>query len=103
MSPNADQTPAAAAGLSTQEAQARLGQFGPNEPAAATHYSPVHDLLHIFLNPPTRSYFVFAAAANAVNLLLVEAAKRILLHSTARKNGARRGNSGGDRSPGLAR
>ncbi len=34
MSPNAVETPVAIAGLTAQEAAARLDQFGPNEPAA---------------------------------------------------------------------
>ena len=41
MATNADETPLTAAGLSALEAHARLAQFGPNEPAATTHYSPV--------------------------------------------------------------
>ena len=51
MSPNADQTRVAAAGLTSQEAQARLGQFGPNEPAATQHHSFFSDLWHAFANP----------------------------------------------------
>ena len=55
---------AASAGLTAQEAEARLAQFGPNEPAATTHYSPVADLLHLFLNPLTL-ILLFAAGASA--------------------------------------
>jgi Mg2+-importing ATPase len=54
----------ASAGLTAQEAEARLAQFGPNEPAATTHYSPVADLLHMFLNPLTL-ILLFAAGASA--------------------------------------
>jgi Mg2+-importing ATPase len=64
MLPDADETPAAAAGLTAKEAQARLAQFGANEPAAATHYSPVADLLHMFMNPLTL-ILLFAAGASA--------------------------------------
>jgi Mg2+-importing ATPase len=54
----------AAAGLTSSGAEARLAQFGPNEPAATTHYSPVVDLLHMFLNPLTL-ILLFAAGASA--------------------------------------
>ncbi len=64
MSPIADQTPASTAGLTAQEAEARLSQFGANEPAATTHYSPVADLLHVFMNPLTL-ILLFAAGASA--------------------------------------
>jgi Mg2+-importing ATPase len=60
---NNDEARAASAGLTTQEAQARLGQFGPNEPAATTHYSPVADLLHMFLNPLTLILLIAAGAS----------------------------------------
>ena len=61
---NVDEAPLAFPGLTAQEAEARLGQFGPNEPAATTHYSPVADLLHKFMNPLTL-ILLFAAAASA--------------------------------------
>jgi Mg2+-importing ATPase len=51
MSSNANETPAAMAGLTAEEAQARLDQFGPNEPAATKHHSFLSDLLHAFANP----------------------------------------------------
>jgi Mg2+-importing ATPase len=63
MLPNPDEA-AAAAGLSAEEAQARLAQFGPNEPTATAHYSPVADLLHMFMNPLTL-ILLFAAGASA--------------------------------------
>ncbi len=64
MPPSDDGVPAASAGLTAQEAEARLAQFGPNEPAATTHYSPVADLLHLFLNPLTL-ILLFSAGASA--------------------------------------
>ncbi len=51
MSPNANQTQTATAGLTPQEAAARLDQFGPNEPTATQHHSFLSDLLHAFSNP----------------------------------------------------
>jgi Mg2+-importing ATPase len=51
MPTNVDETSVAAAGLTTQEAEARLVQFGPNEPAAKERHSFVSDLLHAFANP----------------------------------------------------
>ncbi|MGA8741980.1 MAG: HAD-IC family P-type ATPase, partial [Terracidiphilus sp.] len=63
MAPSADETLATAAGLSAQEAQARLDQFGPNDPALTTHYSPVADLLHIFTNPLTLILLLAAVAS----------------------------------------
>ncbi len=44
-------TQVAITGLTPQEAQARLDQFGPNEPAATKHHSFLSDLLHVFMNP----------------------------------------------------
>ena len=64
MPPNVDGVPVAPAGLTAQEAEVRLTQLGPNEPAATTHYSPVADLLHMFLNPLTL-ILLFAAGASA--------------------------------------
>src|SRR5271157_1782600 len=50
---NETQAAASAAlnGLTSQEATARLGQFGPNDPAPPKHHSAVLDFLHLFLNP----------------------------------------------------
>ncbi len=64
MSPNTDETQVAITGLTTQEAEARLNQFGPNEPAAAQHHSILSDLLHGFRNPLVL-ILVIAAAASA--------------------------------------
>jgi Mg2+-importing ATPase len=51
MSPNAAETHFAIIGLTAQEAEARLDQFGPNEPAATQHHSIFSGLLHGFMNP----------------------------------------------------
>jgi Mg2+-importing ATPase len=40
-----------ATGLTSAEAAAKLEEFGPNEPFAAKHRSPIVDLLLLFLNP----------------------------------------------------
>ena len=64
MSSNANQNPAAIAGLSAQDAEARLNQFGPNEPAATKHHSFLSDLLHAFSNPLVL-ILVIAAVASA--------------------------------------
>ena len=53
MSPNAAETPVAIAGLTVQEAQARLDRFGPNELTATQYHSFLSDLLHVFMNPLT--------------------------------------------------
>ncbi len=64
MSTNIDETRAAKTGLTAEEAQARLDQFGPNEPAATQHYSFFSDLLHAFANPLVL-ILVMAATASA--------------------------------------
>ena len=64
MSPNADETHVAITGLTAQEAEARLDQFGPNEPAATQHHSFLSDLLHAFMNPLVL-ILVIAATASA--------------------------------------
>ena len=51
MHPGTGETSAAIVGLTAQEAEARLGQFGPNEPAATQQRSFLSDLLHEFTNP----------------------------------------------------
>jgi Mg2+-importing ATPase len=51
MSPNSSQTQVKITGLTPQEAEARLDQFGPNEPATTQHHSLLSDLLHAFSNP----------------------------------------------------
>ena len=42
---------AAVLGLTSQEAAARLQQFGPNDPAGRRRSSAIAELLHLFLNP----------------------------------------------------
>ncbi len=64
MSTNTDETPAAKTGLTAEEAQARLDQFGPNEPAATKHHSFLADLLHAFASPLVL-ILVMAATASA--------------------------------------
>ncbi len=64
MPPAADETRATIAGLTAQEADARLKQFGPNEPAATQHHSVLSDLLHPFMNPLVL-ILVIAAVASA--------------------------------------
>ncbi len=64
MSPNAAETQVATAGLTAQEAEVRLGRFGPNEPAATQHHSALSDLLHVFMNPLVL-ILVIAAVASA--------------------------------------
>jgi Mg2+-importing ATPase len=51
MLPNTNQTQRAISGLTPQEAEARLAQFGPNEPAATQHHSFLFDFLHAFSSP----------------------------------------------------
>ena len=58
------ETQAAIAGLTAEEAAARLDQFGPNEPAAAKRHSFLSDLLHVFMNPLVL-ILVIAATASA--------------------------------------
>ena len=63
MQPGADQTRAAIAGLTAQEAEARLEQFGANEPAATQHQSFLSDLLHQFTNPLVLILIIAAVAS----------------------------------------
>ena len=60
----ADETHAAIAGLTAEEAAARLDQYGPNEPASTQQHSFLHDLLHVFMNPLVL-ILVIAAVASA--------------------------------------
>jgi Mg2+-importing ATPase len=53
MSPNAAKTPVGITGLTSQEAEARLGRFGPNEPAATQRHSLLSAVLRVFMNPLT--------------------------------------------------
>ena len=63
MSPNAEETRVAIAGLTAQEAEARLDRFGPNEPAAAHRRSFLSDLLHEFSNPLVLILIIAAIAS----------------------------------------
>lgn len=63
MPPNPDQTPVGIAGLTAQEAEARLGKFGPNEPAATQQRSFLSDLLHQFTNPLVLILIIAAVAS----------------------------------------
>jgi Mg2+-importing ATPase len=51
MSPNANEALVALAGLTAQEAEARLDRFGPNEPAATHHHSFLSDVVRAFMSP----------------------------------------------------
>jgi Mg2+-importing ATPase len=64
MSPNTNQTPITITGLTAQEAEARLEQFGSNEPAAAQRHSFSSDVLHAFMSPLVL-ILVIAAVASA--------------------------------------
>jgi len=64
MSSNTSQAQVAITGLTAQEAEARLGQFGPNEPTATQHHSFLSDFLHAFISPLVL-ILVIAAAASA--------------------------------------
>jgi len=54
---------AAAQGLTSQEAQERLRQFGPNDPAPPRHSSAIVDLLRLFLNPLVMILLIAAGAS----------------------------------------
>ena len=64
MLPNTSESSVAIAGLTAQEAQARLEKYGPNEPAATQHASFLSDLWHVFRNPLVL-ILVLAAVASA--------------------------------------
>jgi len=51
MSPDANEELVGSIGLTAKEAEARLSQYGPNEPAEAKHSSFLSDLWHSFTNP----------------------------------------------------
>jgi Mg2+-importing ATPase len=63
MRPDADETHVAIVGLTAQEAEARLEQFGPNEPAATQQHSFLSDLLHQFANPLVLILIIAAVAS----------------------------------------
>jgi Mg2+-importing ATPase len=65
MSPSAAETPVAIAGLTAQEAAARLDRFGPHEPTATRRLSFLSDFLPPFKSPLVL-ILVIAAAASAL-------------------------------------
>ena len=72
---NETQAAAAANGLTSQEAEARLKQFGPNDPAPSKHHSAVFDFLRLFLNP----LVLILLIAAAVSAFLGEAADAAII------------------------
>ena len=62
-------------GLSSQEAAARLSQYGPNQPAHAAHAATVLELLRLFLNPLVSILLI----ASLASFLLGDAADAILI------------------------
>ena len=63
MQPDAHETRATVVGLTEQEVEARLAEFGPNEPAAAKHQSFLADLLREFTNPLVLILIIAAVAS----------------------------------------
>ncbi len=63
MSTTANATQVTIAGLTAQEAEARLERFGPNEPTAAKRHSFLSDVLHFFMNPLVLILLIAAAAS----------------------------------------
>ena len=64
MVPNLTESPSSLAGLTPEEAETRLGQYGPNEPASARHHSFVLNLFQAFASPLVL-ILVIAAIASA--------------------------------------
>jgi P-type Mg2+ transporter len=67
--------PPSAAGLSSAEAETRLDQFGPNEPAPAKRSSAVLELLLLFLNP----LVVILLVAALASLVLGDASDALII------------------------
>ena len=63
MMPNTSENKVAASGLNAREAEARLVQFGPNDPAAMKRSSPITDLLRMFVSPLTLILLLAAIAS----------------------------------------
>jgi Mg2+-importing ATPase len=61
--PTATAFPAAPEGLTSQQAEARLREFGPNDPVPRRHRSPVLELLRLFLNPLVMILLIAAVAS----------------------------------------
>ena len=51
------------AGLTSQQAEARLEEFGPNDPTPRRRRSPVLELLRLFLNPLVMILLIAAVAS----------------------------------------
>jgi P-type Mg2+ transporter len=67
--------PTAATGLSSTEAEARLDQYGPNEPAPAKRGSAVIELLLLFLNP----LVIILVVAASASLVLGDASDALII------------------------
>jgi len=63
MPSNAAETQVTIAGLTAEEAEARLERFGPNELASAQHHSVLSDLWREFMNPLVLILLIAAAAS----------------------------------------
>jgi Mg2+-importing ATPase len=63
MASNAPATQITITGLTPQEAEARLDQFGPNEPATTKHHSFLSDFLPVFMNPLTLILLIAAVVS----------------------------------------
>jgi Mg2+-importing ATPase len=68
-------SPAVANGLTSQEAEARLDRFGPNDPAPPKRHSAVLDFLRLFLNP----LVLILLIAAAISVFLGEAADAAII------------------------
>ena len=72
-----EKTVAAIVGLSSEAANARLAQFGPNEPAPAKRHSILADLVHAVLSPLILILLIAAIASaflgDAVDALIIVA------------------------------
>jgi Mg2+-importing ATPase len=64
------ESPTLDAGLTSQEAAARLAQFGPNDPAPARRRSALVDLLRLFLNPLVVILLIAAMASSLLGQLV---------------------------------
>jgi len=62
-SPLATSSTSPTEGLTSQEAAARLAQFGPNDPTPRRRRSPILDLLRLFLNPLVMILLIAAVAS----------------------------------------
>ena len=67
--------PQSAAGLSSAEAEARLDQYGPNEPAPAKRSSTVRRIALLFLNP----LVIILLVASLASLVLGDASDAVII------------------------